>query len=155
MTTTSTSSTSFPLAAAVYIFFKKTDPVWASEPRYPRPLAELLAAIAELLARRQLHNAPTLHTAWTIQQLTRAIFRILEVLYCELATLTPAAWIDIFGRRLSLWEEPQLLPPQHPNFPAAPPTVLVDCAYLIADAHVQTYPFGANSRAVKLELLPG
>ena len=115
--------------------------------RYPRPLPELLAAIAELLAMRQPHNAPTLHTALTIQQVTRAEFRVLEVLNCELATPTPADWIDIFGRRLSLWEEQQLLLSQHPNLPAAPPTVLVDFAHLIAEAHVQAYPFGANFRA--------
>ena len=66
-----------PLAAAVYIFIK-TDPGRAHQPRYPRALPELLAAIAELLARRQPHNSPTLHTAWTILQVTRAAFHILE-----------------------------------------------------------------------------
>ena len=63
----------------------------------------------------------------------------------EPATPTPAAWVEIFGRRLSLWEEQQVLLPQHPNLPAAPPTVLVDCAHLIAKTHAQAYPFGANS----------
>ena len=134
-----------PLAAAVCRLIE-TDPGWASEPRYPRPLPELLAAIAGLLARRQPHNAPKLRTAWTIQQVTRAEFHILEVLNYELGTLTPAAWIDIFGRRLSLWEQQQLLLPQQPNLPAAP-TVLVDCAHLIAEGHVQAYSFCANSRA--------
>ena len=84
----------------------------------------LLAAIGELPTRRQPHNAPTLHTAWTIQQVTRAEFHILEILNCELATLAPAAWVEIFGRRLSLWEGRQLLLPQHPNLLVAPPTVL-------------------------------
>ena len=92
------------LAAAVYIF-SKTDPGWAQEPRYTRQLPDLLAAIAGLLARPQLHNAPTMHPAWTIEHSTRAEFRILEVLKYELATPTPAAWIEIFERRPSLWEE--------------------------------------------------
>ena len=81
------------------------------------PIPELLAATAQLLARRQPHNAPTLHTAWTIQQVARAEFH-LEILNSELATPTPAAWIDIFGRRPSLWEEQQLLLLQHPDFSA-------------------------------------
>ena len=33
-----------------------------------RSLADLLAAIARILARGQLHNAPSLHTAWRVQQ---------------------------------------------------------------------------------------
>ena len=38
------------------------------DPQQPaRPLADLLTAIAALLARRQHHNAPFLHPAWTIQ----------------------------------------------------------------------------------------
>ena len=53
-------------------------------------LVSLLAAIARLLATRQPHNAPTLHTAWTILQVTRA---------------APAAWIEIFESRMSLWEK--------------------------------------------------
>ena len=65
----------------------------------------------------------------------------------ELATPTPAAWVEIFGRRLSLWEEEQLSLPQHPNFLAAPPTVLADCTRLIAETHVQNCPFSANSTA--------
>ena len=31
----------------------------------------------------------------------------------ELTTPTPATWVQFFGRRLSLWEEQQLLLPQH------------------------------------------
>ena len=78
------------LAAAVHVVIK-ADPGWACEPRYTWPLSDLLAAIAGLFARRQPHNAPTLHTAWTIQQLTRAEFHILGVANCVLATPTPAA----------------------------------------------------------------
>ena len=56
--------------------------------------------MARLLARRQPHNAPSLHTAWTIQQIVAEDYRILEVLNYELATQTPAAWIEVFQRRL-------------------------------------------------------
>ena len=115
------------LAAAVS-FFIKADPGWAQEPRYTRPLPDLLAAIAGLLARRQLHNAPTMHSAWTIQQITRAEFRILEVLNYEFATPTPAACIEIFERRFSHWEEQQIQLPHHSHIPAAPPIVFADGA---------------------------
>ena len=71
----------------------------------------------------------------------------LEDLGFELATPTPAAWVEIFGRSLSLWEEQQPLLPQHPNLLAAPPTILADCANLVAQSHVHAYPFGANSMA--------
>ena len=53
-------------------FLPNTDPGRAQVPRHIRPLADLLAVIARLLARRQLHNEPSLHTAWTIQQLVCA-----------------------------------------------------------------------------------
>ena len=79
----------------------------------------------------------------------------MEGLFYELATPAPAVWTDIFGRRLSLWEEQQqLLLPQHPILPVAPPTVMADCAYLIAEAHVQAHHFGANSRASQVGASP-
>ena len=113
------------LAAAVFSFIK-TDPGWAYESQYPRPLPELLAAIAELFARRQPHNAPTLQTAWTNQQVSH----ILEV-FNELATPTPAALIDIFERRPCLLEEQQLqLPPEHP---CCATNSVTDCAHLTAE----------------------
>ena len=77
--------------------------------------------------------------AWTSQKVTRAEFHILEVLNCELASPTPAAWIEIFERRRSLWEE-QLQLPHQPNNLAAQPIVLAESAHLIAETS------GANSR---------
>ena len=65
---------------------------------------EIDSPIQKVLARYQLHNAPTLHTAWRIQQVTHAEFHIWEVLGYELATPTRAAWVQIFGLRLSLRE---------------------------------------------------
>ena len=56
------------LGAAVYISIKM-DPARAQVPRPTRPLADLLATIARLLARRQTHNAPLLHTRWTFSKL--------------------------------------------------------------------------------------
>ena len=78
----------------------KMNPAPAPDPELPaRPLAGLLTAIARLLARRQPHNAPSLHTAWTIQPTVTEEYRILGVLNYELATHT---------RRLSLWCQQQL-----------------------------------------------
>ena len=71
------------------------DLVCAHQPRYPRVLPELLTAMAELLTRYQPHNAPMLHSARTVQQVTRVEFDILDVLGFELATPTPAAWVEI------------------------------------------------------------
>ena len=45
----------------------------------------------------------------------------------ELATRTPVTWIEIFSRRLSLWQQQQLLQP--PNFLAVPPPVLAGCSH--------------------------
>ena len=103
------------LATAVHIFIK-TDSAWAQIPQHDRPLPDLWATIARLLARRQPHSAPSLHTAWTIQQIVTAEFRILEVLNYELTTPTPATWIEVFKHRLSLWEELRTstgVPPVH------------------------------------------
>ena len=65
----------------------------------------------------------------------------------ELAAPTPAAWVEIFGRRLTLWKEQQLLLPQPPILFAAPPSVLADRAHLIAETSVQGYSFSASSMA--------
>ena len=123
----------------------KLDPGCVHLSRHPRALTDLLVTIAELLIRSQPRYVPTLHTAWTIQQVTREEFHILEVLTYELATPTSAVWVKIFGRRLSRREEQQLSLSQHPNIPAASPTVLIDCAHLTAETHVQTHPFDASS----------
>ena len=108
----------------VYIFIQVDTPS-LQQPQALHALSDLLTAIAELLVMYQPQYAPTLHTAWTIQQVTaRAEFHMLEALACELATPTPAAWVQTFGRGQSLGEEQQLLLPQHPDLLAAPPTVL-------------------------------
>ena len=76
----------------------------AQVPQHARRLADLVATIARLLARRQPHSAPT-YTGWTNQQIVTEEYRILEVLKYELATPTPAAWIEVFEQRVSLWRE--------------------------------------------------
>ena len=55
------------------------------------PLADLLTAIARLLARGQSHNASSLHTGWTIQQIVTEEYRILGTVNYELGTYTLAA----------------------------------------------------------------
>ena len=54
------------LAAAVYMF--------SPQQRHPRTLPELLTAVAELLTRQQPDDAPVLHNASTIQQITHIEF---------------------------------------------------------------------------------
>ena len=82
------------LAAAVYIHFKfhsarYPDPVPYQFPdpqQSVRPLADLLTAMAALLARRPPHNAPLLHSAWTIQEVVTEECRILLSVNYELGT---------------------------------------------------------------------
>ena len=77
-------------------------PAPAPDPQQPaRPVIDLLTASARLLARRQLHDTPSLHTTGRILQIVTAEYRILEVLNHELATHTPAAWIEVFKQRQS------------------------------------------------------
>ena len=100
-----------PLAAVVHIH-NKLHPY--PDPQQPaRPLADLLTAIAALLARRQLHNAPLLHSAWTMQEVATEECRILGSVNHELGTYTPAVWIQIFKQRVSLWCQQQS--PQSPR----------------------------------------
>ena len=138
-----------PLAAAVYIFLK-TDPRRAQDPRHTRTIADLLAAIARLLARRQLHNAPSLQTAWTIQQILCAEYHILEVFEYELITPTQAALIEVFERRLSLWEGQQIQQPCHPHIPLLAPIVFADGTHLFAEAYVRDHSLSVNSSASQI-----
>ena len=88
------------LAAAVYFHLElhsarcpDPGPYQVPDPRQPaRPLADLLTAIAALLARRQSHNAPLLHSVRTIQEVLTEEYRILEFVNNELGTHTTAAW---------------------------------------------------------------
>ena len=73
------------LATTVYIFIKM-NPAPAQGPQHARPLADLLAAIARLLSKRQPDCEPSLHTRWTIQNIVTEEYRILEVLNYELVT---------------------------------------------------------------------
>ena len=47
--------------------------------------------------------------ARAVQQVTRAEIHILKVLGLELGTPTPVNWVEIFRRRLSLWQRQPLL----------------------------------------------
>ena len=105
-----------------------------------RPLAGLLAAIARLFARRHPDPAPSLHTGWTIQQIVTEEYRILDVLNYELSTHTPAAWIEVFEQRFSLWRQQQCQQSRRP------PPCFAHGAHVSAEAYVRDQPFTVVSR---------
>ena len=124
--------------------FIQLDPAWP-QLRFSRALPELLTAVTELLTWHQPRDAPALHTARTVQQVTRSEFHILEALGFDLAIPTPVAWMEIFRRRLSLWEQEYCCPTAGPF--RSPPAVFADCAHHTCDAYVQCFPFSAGSMA--------
>ena len=73
--------------------------------RYPRTLPELLTAVAAPLTRQQPDDAPVLHNACAIQQVTHVEFRMLEQLGCELATLARLAWADTTATAATVSEQ--------------------------------------------------
>ena len=83
--TTLTLATSTPWQPQSYIHCKLRSarypdrvPCQFPDPQQPaRPLAGLLTATAALLARRQRHSAPLLHSAWTIWEVLTEEYRIL------------------------------------------------------------------------------
>ena len=83
-------------AAAVHIHIKLHSarypdqaPFQDPDPRQSaRSLTDLLTAIAALLARRQPHSAPLLHSGRTVHEVIVAEYRILESVNCELGTHT-------------------------------------------------------------------
>ena len=93
-----------PLAAAVYIHIKLhsaryPDPAQFQlpDPRQPaRSLTDLLTVIAALLAWRQPHNAPLLHSARAVHEVVAEDYRILESVNYELGTYTPGDWVKLF-----------------------------------------------------------
>ena len=143
-TTTFTSST-FSLWLPQSTFFViKTDPGRA---QVPRTLAHLLICWRQ--SRDSSPGAsPTMHRRCTLgdqfSKIVSAEYHILEVPNYELTTPTPAAWIEIFERRLSPREEQQLQQPYHPHIP------LAHGAHLLAEAYVRDNPFSANSRASQI-----
>ena len=65
-------------------------PLQLPDPRKPaRFLTDLLTAIAALLTGRQPHNAPLLHSAWTVHEVIAEENRFLESVKYELGTNTP------------------------------------------------------------------
>ena len=68
----------------------------------PAPLTDLLTAVVALLARRQPHNAPLLHSARTVHEVITEEYRILESVHYELGAYTPGDWVQLFGLRFSL-----------------------------------------------------
>ena len=109
-----------------------------SDPLQPaRSLTDLLTAIAALLAKRQPHNAPLLHSAWTVHEVITQEYRIPESVHCEVGTPTPAAWIQVFEKPLSLWCQQ--------CSSRVPSGVLASGAQGIADVYVPNRPFPMES----------
>ena len=74
-------------------------------PQPVRTLPRLLAALAASLDRLWSHNALTLHTSWTVQEVIAAEARILESLNNEVGTCTPADSVRLLAARFSLKAE--------------------------------------------------
>ena len=96
-------------AAAVYIHIKLhsaryPDPAPISAYRHPAAssLTDLFTAVAALLAWRQPHNAPQLHSARTVHEVIAEEYRVLESVNYELGTYTPGDWVKLFEVRFSL-----------------------------------------------------
>ena len=123
--------------AAVYIHMKL---------QQPPPLTDLLTATAALFSSRQPHNASSLHTGWTVQQIVTEDNRILGSINFELATYTPAAWTQVFKLRLSLWYQQQSQQSQRPLLSLVPPDVPARDAQDVADVYVRDQPFTMDSR---------
>ena len=102
-----------PPAATIYIQIKLNsalypDPDPFPDPQQPaRPLADLLKAIAGLFARRQPHNAPSLHTWWTIQQIVTEEYRILGTISASLCGVSKN--LSSLNARSSRWFLPTCL----------------------------------------------
>ena len=143
-TKTSTSSTILTLAAAVYIFIK-TDPGRAHQPRYPRALPELLAAIAELLARAPTTQFP--NVAYSVDNSashTRGVPHLGEGTSLQLLRLRSESEssdvVYLSGKNNSSYcRSTRTSRRRHQQY-------WFDCAHLIAKA-VQAYSFRANSMA--------
>ena len=117
-------------------------------------------AIATLLAKRQLYNAPLLHSAWTVDEVITEACRILESVNYELGTCTPGDWVKLFEIRFSVRTE------QHQQrFPQATRSllarvrsdVLASGALYIASEYVRDRPilFGFQTESHReLRLVP-
>ena len=70
---------------------------------------------------------------------------MLEVFNYELATLAPAAWIEVFEQRLSPWCQQQLQQSQRPLVSLVPPSLLARGAQALAEACVRDQPLTVDS----------
>ena len=149
-----TSTTSIPLQPqshaqqAAFRGGSRTGPIPASR---PSAASSLLDRTSHSFCRspRQPHCAPVLHSAWAVQQVITEKCRILELVQLELCTPTPAAWIQVLEKRLSLWcQQCQQHGPQIPRslLGSDPSGVLARGAQIIADVCVQNEPFSLDAR---------
>ena len=121
-------------------------------PRQPaRSLTDLLAAVAALLAGRQPHNAPLLHSAPTVHEVVAEEYRIVE--NYELGTYTPGDWVKLFEVRFSLWTQQyrQRFPQVTCSLLARVPSdVLASRALRIVSDNVRHHPFSLDSRPSRI-----
>ena len=152
---------STPFAAAVYIHIKLHSarypdpaPFQLPDPRQPaRSLSDLLPAIAALLAGRRPHNAPLLHSAWTVHEVVAEEYRILESVNCELGTYAPGALGETLrGTVLLRTQQHQQRFPQATRSLLARVTsdVLASGALCIASEYVRDRPLSLDSRPSRL-----
>ena len=95
------------LAAAAFVTSKllRERDLDEAPPQPVRTLPGLLTALATSLDRLRPHNALTLHTSWTVQEVIAAEARILESVNYEVVTYTPADWVHLLAARFSLKAE--------------------------------------------------
>ena len=81
-----------------------------------------------------------------MQQIVIEEYRILEILNYEVATRTPAAWIQAFKQRFSLLCQQPFQLSQRPLLSLVPPDVLARGAQGVAGVYVREQPFIMDSR---------
>ena len=67
-------------------------------PQPVRTLPSFHTVLAPSLDRLWPRNALTLHTSWTVQEVTAAEARILESIHCEVGTYSPVGWVHLLTR---------------------------------------------------------
>ena len=92
-------------------------------PQPVRTLPSLLTALAASLDRLRPHNALTIHTSWTVQEVIAAEARLLESIHYEVGTCTPADWAHLLATRFSLKAEQ--LGQRTPSVVRSPPSLLM------------------------------
>ena len=140
----------YHLAAAAYICVKLCSarypdpaPFQLPDTREPaRSLTDLLTALAALLARRQPHSAPLLHSSPTVHEVVAEEYRMLESVNFELEAYTPGDWVKLFDVRFF----PRTQQHAQRASRARPSAVLESGALCIVSDYVGDSSFSLDSR---------